>query len=131
MLFHADHGWAPGENGMWRKFQLTELGTRAPLIISVPWLVQSHGKRSAVITELVDVLPTLSDLAGLPAPLVRPREAPMGGVSLGKFTSNPLLPVSSRHLFRQIGCDYSPCSCGGRRERWERLGVVCLPALPN
>lgn len=82
VLFHADHGWAPGENGMWRKFQLTELGTRAPLIISVPWLVQSHGKRSAVITELVDVLPTLSDLAGLPAPLVRPGEAPMGGVSL-------------------------------------------------
>ena len=39
---------------MWRKFQLTELGTRVPLIVSVPWLTASHGQRSAAIVELVD-----------------------------------------------------------------------------
>lgn len=75
------HGWALGESGMWRKFQLTELGTRVPLIVSVPWLPQSHGKRSSVITELVDVMPSLSDLAGLPPPAIHAGEAPLDGVS--------------------------------------------------
>ena len=75
------HGWALGESGMWRKFQLTELGTRVPLIVSVPWLPQSHGKRSSVITELVDVMPSLSDLAGLPPPMIHAGEAPLDGVS--------------------------------------------------
>jgi iduronate 2-sulfatase len=91
VLFHADHGWALGENGMWRKFQLTELGTRVPLIVSVPWLPQSHGQRSAVITELVDVMPSLSDLAGLPAPRVHRGEAGLDGVSFAQIldgTSN-------------------------------------------
>jgi arylsulfatase A-like enzyme len=35
----------------------------------------------AVITELVDVMPSLSDLAGLPAPLIHPGEAALDGVS--------------------------------------------------
>ena len=77
----VSHGWALGENGMWRKFQLTELGTRVPLIVSVPWLPQSHGTRTAVIVELVDIMPSLSDLAGLPSPTIHPGDVPLDGVS--------------------------------------------------
>ena len=74
--------WALGENGMWRKFQLTELGTRVPMLVSVPWLPASFGRHSTVIAELVDVMPTLSDLAGLPPPVVHLGEAALDGVSL-------------------------------------------------
>jgi arylsulfatase A-like enzyme len=27
-VFHSDHGWMLGEHGDWKKFTLTELGTR-------------------------------------------------------------------------------------------------------
>lgn len=36
VLFHSDHGWSLGENGDWKKFSLTELGTKVPLLVKVP-----------------------------------------------------------------------------------------------
>lgn len=83
---------------MWRKFQLTELGTRVPLIVSVPWLEQSHGKRSSVIVELVDVMPSLSDLAGLPAPVIHPGEAPLDGISFAPVLYGAGDPANSSEL---------------------------------
>ena len=80
---------------MWRKFQLTELGTRVPLIVSVPWLPQSHGKRSSVITELVDVMPSLSDLAGLPPPVIHAGEAPLDGVSFASVLESGVSTITS------------------------------------
>jgi iduronate 2-sulfatase len=35
VIFHADHGWALGENNMFRKFHNAELTTRVPLLIAV------------------------------------------------------------------------------------------------
>jgi hypothetical protein len=53
-----------GEHGDWKKFTLTELGTRVPLIIRAPWLQESAGKRTGALVELIDLLPTMSELAG-------------------------------------------------------------------
>ena len=39
-----------------------------PFIVSVPWLKDQHGRGTTKITELVDLYPTLADLAGVPAP---------------------------------------------------------------
>ena len=78
----TDHGWSLGENGEWRKFHLSELGTRVPLLVSVPWLPRAHGRRTAALVELVDVFPTLSALAGLPDPTIHPGDAPLDGISL-------------------------------------------------
>ena len=39
--------------GDWKKFSLTELGTRVPLIIRAPWLPDSVGKRTSALVELV------------------------------------------------------------------------------
>ena len=66
VVFHSDHGFSLGENGDWLKFSLTELGVQVPLIIHAPWLPHSAGKRTNALVELVDLLPTLSDLVGLP-----------------------------------------------------------------
>lgn len=64
VVLHADHGWSLGEHGDWQKFTNWELGARVPLIIRAPWIEASVGKRSAVLAELVDVFPTVSDLSG-------------------------------------------------------------------
>lgn len=92
VLFTADHGWSLGESNYFRKFSLSELGTRVPLIISVPWLPHLHGTTTTAFAELVDIMPTLSDLAGLPPPVVRPGEAPLAGTSLAPTvsTGNPV-----------------------------------------
>ena len=68
VAFHADHGWNLGEHGQWQKFTNWETGVRVPLIIRDPSLPASHGKRSMALVELLDVYPTLADLAGVPLP---------------------------------------------------------------
>ena len=68
VIFHGDHGYHLGEQGLWTKKTCFELGARVPLIIAAPHLTASHGKRTSQMAELVDVYPTVAGLAGLPSP---------------------------------------------------------------
>jgi arylsulfatase A-like enzyme len=52
-----------------------------PLIVRAPHLPHSAGRRTSALVELVDVMPTLAELAGLPPPTVNPGEAPLDGIS--------------------------------------------------
>ena len=45
-----------------------EQGTRVQFLLHVPWLESSHGKRSSQLVEMIDLLPTLVELAGLSLP---------------------------------------------------------------
>eukprot|EP01006_Ploeotia_vitrea_P045533 TRINITY_DN66951_c0_g1_i3.p1 TRINITY_DN66951_c0_g1~~TRINITY_DN66951_c0_g1_i3.p1 ORF type:complete len:526 (+),score=35.83 TRINITY_DN66951_c0_g1_i3:39-1616(+) len=65
ILIFGDHGWQLGEHGEWCKRTNFELATRVPLLVKVPWLPESHGKKSTSLVELLDVYPTLAELAGL------------------------------------------------------------------
>eukprot|EP00939_MAST-03C_sp_MAST-3C-sp1_P001298 g1298.t1 len=67
VLLFADHGWALGEHGFFCKQALLELQTRVPMILRVPWIDSATTSTKALV-ELVDVLPTLADLAGIPLP---------------------------------------------------------------
>ena len=95
VVFHSDHGWSLGENGDWKKFTLTELGVRVPLIIRAPWL-KAVPRRSNALIELIDVMPSIFKLIGLPPADVAKGDAPLDGVSFA-----PLLEGSSRD-------DYTP-----------------------
>ena len=61
----GDHGWNLGEHTMWTKHSLFDVTLRAPMIIRDP--NRANG-RINVVTDFLDVFPTLTELAGLPTP---------------------------------------------------------------
>ena len=61
VVFTADHGDMLGERGYWYKMSFYEHACRIPLIISVPGM--NGTRRTGHATSLVDLLPTLMDLA--------------------------------------------------------------------
>jgi arylsulfatase A-like enzyme len=67
VVFTSDHGWYLGEKERWHKGGLWEVATRVPLTIWAPQVTAAE----AVCTEavsLLDLYPTLCDLAGLEKP---------------------------------------------------------------
>lgn len=67
VVFTSDHGFQLGEHYEWGKVTLFNVCTRVPLIIRVPG-VTTPGSRSAALSELIDLFPTLSELCQVPAP---------------------------------------------------------------
>jgi iduronate 2-sulfatase len=67
VVFWGDHGWHLGDMGVWGKATNYEIGTRVPVIISTPGM-QKPGTSTKGIVELLDIFPTLCELANLPKP---------------------------------------------------------------
>ena len=67
VVFISDHGFHLGEHGLWCKTSCFEYDARVPVIISTPKM-QLPGRKTSAIAELLDIYPTLADLAGLQAP---------------------------------------------------------------
>ena len=67
VILWGDHGWKLGEHAMWCKHTNYEMDTRSPMICAAPGQ-KAPGKKSAALTEFVDIYPTLCELAGLPLP---------------------------------------------------------------
>jgi arylsulfatase A-like enzyme len=84
VVLWSDNGWHLGEKLHWQKQTLWEEATRVPLIISGPGI--EAGQVSQKPVSLMDLFPTLVDLAGLPA---RPE---LEGRSLAPLLENPNLP---------------------------------------
>ena len=68
VVFTSDHGYLLGHHNKFQKQHLFEEATRVPFIVSVPWMKDCHGQATRQITELIDLYPTVAELAGLEAP---------------------------------------------------------------
>lgn len=66
VVLWGDHGWNLGEHNYWSKHNLLNTSKNAPLIISAPGFKQ--GVKTDGIVELLDIYPTLCELAGIPLP---------------------------------------------------------------
>ncbi|MDG1897404.1 MAG: sulfatase [Fuerstiella sp.] len=65
IILWSDHGWHLGEKTAWGKMSNYEIATRVPLIMAGPDI--SPGRTQA-ISELVDLYPTICQLAGVQPP---------------------------------------------------------------
>ncbi|WP_420400458.1 sulfatase [Flagellimonas sp.] len=69
IIVWSDHGWHLGEMGIWGKATNYEFATRVPMIIWTPDMPEnSKGVQTNALVELVDIYPTLSELAGIDLP---------------------------------------------------------------
>ena len=97
IVLFSDHGFHLGDFGLWGKTTNYEASTRVPLIFSGPGI--KEGLVNFSIVELIDMYPTLVDLANFDVPSV------LGGKSL-----SPILKNISENLegyaLSQIGRPY-------------------------
>ena len=85
VVLWGDHGFSLGENGRWCKGTNFERDTRVPLLIRTPGLA-NPGIATESLVQLVDLYPTLAELAGLTAP------KNLDGQSLVPILNDPQAP---------------------------------------
>ena len=81
IVFWSDHGYMLGHHGLWQKQNLFEHTASQPLLIYAPGF--AGGKPSNKIVELIDIYPTVAQIAGLKPP------ADIDGKSLVPILENP------------------------------------------
>jgi arylsulfatase A-like enzyme len=84
----CDHGWKLGEHGSWCKQTNYDIDIRVPLLVRIPGRLAVGGRCNALV-ELVDLFPTLCDVAGIEIP------TNMEGTSFKPLLMNPDLPWKS------------------------------------
>lgn len=95
-------GWALGEHQEWSKFSNFRVATNVPLVIHVPGVTDNrdHGGSGIVsdaLVELVDLFPTLAELAALKVPDLCPDDSSnitlcSEGLSFAPLLKNLSLP---------------------------------------
>ncbi|WP_027470782.1 sulfatase [Saccharicrinis fermentans] len=84
VILWGDHGWHLGEMGVWGKATNYEIATRVPMIISAPNMPDEiRGVKTGALVELVDMYPTLCELAGVDKP------SHLEGQSFAPLLTNP------------------------------------------
>ena len=82
IVFTSDHGYHLGDHFIWGKVTLFDIGAKVPFIVRAHG-ISKGGTKSDAMVELIDVYPTLADLADLKSP------SHLQGVSLRPLLGNP------------------------------------------
>ncbi|MDG2368562.1 MAG: sulfatase [Flavobacteriaceae bacterium] len=89
VILVSDHGWTMGEKDHVYKNSLWEESTRIPMTIRAPGVSKPNSKVEHPVS-LIDIYPTLLDLAGLDNKTVKNEKGkPLDGHSLKPFLENP------------------------------------------
>jgi iduronate 2-sulfatase len=109
VVFWSDHGYNVGQHGQWMKQSLFETSARVPLIFRVPKM--GGGKKSNRTVELLDIYPTLAELANLPAP------TDLDGKSLVPLLKDPVA-TWEKAAYTQVKRPNGVVGRSVRTERW-------------
>ena len=101
----GDHGWHLGEKAITGKNTLWDRGTKVPLIFAGPGI--TAGQRCSQPAELLDIYPTLNELAGLPI------RDDLEGISL-----QPQLVSASAPRLRPAITSHNQGNHAVRSQRW-------------
>lgn len=117
VIILGDHGFLLGEHGEWQKSMLWEEATRFPLLVRMPGTKGNRTMSQPV--EMVDVYPTIAELAGLAGP-----SGQLDGRSLAPFVMGKASRLEDRPAYSQILGGRSIRTARYRYTEWEagRLG---------
>jgi len=103
VILAGDHGWQLGEHRLWGKHTNFETANHVPLIIRAPFKKNSVGKHTQSFAELIDLYPTLAELAGFES---HPND--VDGTSLASLFDDP-----TKKIREGAYSQYSRCPCLG------------------
>jgi iduronate 2-sulfatase len=130
IVFTSDHGFHIGEHTLWGKTSNFELDARVPLIVADPRQPAGHGRQTGALAELVDLYPTLAQLAGIAAEMPKTLE----GDDLSPVLADPEAKVKSAAFTQHQQPFYGPPSnwqAWGRSIRTERWRYTEWRALAD
>jgi arylsulfatase A-like enzyme len=108
VVFSSDHGLAIGSHGLFGKQNLYDHSMHAPLLIAGPGV--PRGKKAGALCYLLDIFPTLGELAGVPGPEGSEGQS-LAPVLAGRQTAvRPTLFTAYRDVQRAV-----------RDDRWKLL----------
>ena len=111
IVLWADHGWQLGEHNHWTKHTNFEDATRVPFMLKVPG-VTDKGMRTKALVELIDIFPTLTELAGLPVPPLCPVNSKYPLVCVEGTSLTPLLKDPTQQWKKAAFSQYSRPAAG-------------------
>ena len=108
IVLWGDHGWNLGEHTLWCKHCCFETSMHAPLIVKAPGI--KGGKKTAGLTEFIDIYPSLCELAAPPlphhlqgrsfVPLMKQPSQPWKEAAIGRFQNGDTIRTD-QHRFTE------------------------------
>lgn len=139
IIVWSDHGYHLGDMGIWGKATNYEIATRVPMMIWTPDLpLTTQGFKTNALVELVDIYPTLCELAGLEtpehlegysfAPLINSPEREWKTAALSQFPTpalrewgaHPLRPAMRETYFGPLIEEVEEKIKMQQKEKWNR-----------
>ena len=119
-VFASDHGEMAMEHQDWSKMSLYEASVRVPLVITGPGIAAEQRVQSLV--SLIDLCPTLMDMAGLP------RRDGLDGQSLLPTAMGEANSLRDSAFACHTGCTVNTSAFMWRQDRWKYVFYTGLPA---